>query len=46
MSTIYVAILNEFFANGKVNAYKKEKYGVNNEKNTSVRWGQRAFTVR
>ena len=29
MSTIYVASLNEFFANGNVNACNKEKYDVN-----------------
>ncbi len=31
-SAIYVVNLNEFFANGKVNAYNNEKYDVN-EKN-------------
>ncbi len=33
MSAIYVVNLNEFFANGKVNAYNNEKYDVNEKKN-------------
>ena len=32
MSAIYVVNLNEFFANGKVNAYNNEKYDVNEKK--------------